>query len=135
MGHSFTEFDDERFLAHDHRIKGWIHFFADVAQESSDTPSELLRIARGWIEHFTWAGNGCIDLELDTRLADDVLRKQFREFAERTQSRIGSFGEAIPANQLNRLQGLDERSGYQADIPVKNLLSYGHALLKIIDKT
>ena len=134
MGHSDTDFCDKRFLSHDHKIQAWVQFLSDVIEGSNDASEKLASIAAEWLDHFDWAGNGCIDLELDRHFKDDsTLRQEFNAYIDRTQAHIASFAPSISSEYLIKQHGLDDRSGYRSDLPVENLLSYGSALSSIVN--
>lgn len=104
MGSSFMDFRDVGFWTNDGVLEVWLHFLVQEIDSLPVVPAWLAeaREAReAWYVQATNSFVGCHWLDLDSYITTAARRATLLRLIESAIERMRSFGERIPAEELN----------------------------------
>ena len=133
MGHSFTTFRNKHIRSKDYKIETWLFLVVREIDEFENCPSWLEESRHNWLEEAQLSLNGCMDLQFDKFLNSQEKVNLFREICKEIIGKLESFGEKIPKDFLNELCGYKPPCDIKDDNQTQLYLSYGKALLKLLD--
>lgn len=97
---------------HDLDIVAAALLLAEVLRRDAtmQAPTKLRRNVLSWETRFDEWGPGCVDLDLDSVLSDDVSIACFRTLLARAGTLLPAFGDIVPSDFLSSRLGLSNGS-------------------------
>src|SRR5579871_4489103 len=102
MAHSYVHFRGRYEFVKDTDLLIFITFMLEESEKSpTDNVSTLGPLAGEWREAQVLCGAGCMDLKLDTYLADKVVLNHVVRLIERVKSTLRTRAPDVPREELN----------------------------------
>ncbi|MBH3340979.1 hypothetical protein I5L51_17855 [Pseudomonas mendocina] len=133
MGHSFIDFRGKYIRSKDYKIETWLRLMAQEIDSLAASPVWLRDARDFWIDHARSYANGCMDPELDRLIKNNEQLNALLTLCKSVQSKLQSFGQAIPKEFLNELCELKPPSHILEDNDPELYLEYVRALIQLLE--
>jgi hypothetical protein len=132
MGSSFIDFRDVGFWTRDSVLEAWLHFLVQEIDSQAAVPAWLAEAREAWHIQATNSFTGCHWLDLDTYITTASHRAMLLRLMGSALGRIRSYGERIPAEELNAA-GVGGPGEWAAPgPPTRPITCIGEALVQLL---